>query len=94
MPRQAVTGPVATAEAALAATRLQQTSIAADVYFAQNGTLDGLTAETLHEFDPTVDASVVLGWTTPADACFQTGQGAATMHIFLSTAGPPLPGPC
>ena len=91
---QAVTGPVARAEAALDAARLQQASIAANVYFAQNGTLDGLTAETLRQLDPSSDASVVLGWTEPADACFQTGEGAATALVLGSTTGSALPGPC
>ena len=91
---QAVTGPVARAEAALDAARLKQASIAANVYFAQNGTLDGLTAETLRQLDPSLDAAVVLGWTEPADACFQTGEGAATVHVLVSTTGSALPGPC
>ena len=74
--------------------RFQQASTAADIYFARNGTLDGLTAETLRQLDPTLDQSVVPGWTAPADACFETGRGAATVHVFLSTTGSPLPGPC
>jgi hypothetical protein len=91
---QAVSAPIGKAEAALATARLQQAWTAANVYLAQNGTLDGFTEETLRRLDPTLDASVVLAWTAPADACFQTGQGAEAVHVQVSTSGPPLAGPC
>jgi hypothetical protein len=91
---QAVTTPIGKAEEALAAARLQQAWTVANVHLAQNGTLEDLTQETLRQLDPTLDASVVLAWTAPADACFQTGQGAETVHVQVSASGPPLAGPC
>jgi hypothetical protein len=93
-PSPAAADPVGMAQNAAAVARLQQASTVANVYLAENGTLEGFTAETLRQLDPTIPASVVLAWTAPADACFQTGDGAATVHVVVAAGGPPLAGPC
>ena len=91
---KAITTPVGMADDALTASRLQQASTVANAYLAQNGTLATFTPEAMDRLDPTIDSSVTLAWVNAADACFQAGRGTATMHLAVSTGGPPADGPC
>jgi hypothetical protein len=92
-PEDASSGPIAQAQAVALQARLVQAVQAGNVYFTQNGTFAGLSADAMRAIDPALDPTVVVTWSTPADYCMQVSEGTASAHLQASQ-GTPQTGPC
>jgi hypothetical protein len=77
--------------AALAA--VQQAVIVAESFAAETGGYGGLSTETLHVLDTTLDASVVVATASETGYCVQAGSGTATVHS-TGLGRSPVDGPC
>jgi hypothetical protein len=85
--------PIEQAQAVALQARLVQAVQAGNVYFAQNGTFAGLSADTMRAIDPDLDAAVVVAWSTPTDYCVQVSEGTMNAHLQASQ-GSPQTGSC
>ncbi|MFN8186727.1 MAG: hypothetical protein U0R69_06595 [Gaiellales bacterium] len=85
--------PVEQASRVAATARVQQAMIVAESYAAENGTYAGISTETLHVLDTTLDATVVVAFANDSGYCVQAGSGTAVVHS-TGPAQPPADGPC
>jgi hypothetical protein len=89
-----VTGdPVGQASRTAALAGVQQAVIVAESYAAETGGYGGLSTETIHVLDTTLDASVVVATASETGYCIEAGSGTAAVHS-TGLGSPPVDGPC
>lgn len=88
----AAAGPLEMVNRAAATARVQQAAIVAESYAARNGSYAGVSTESLHVLDPTIDQSVVVTWASESGYCVQAAAGNVVAHavgpVRTSTDGP------